>query len=77
MAFSTDSTSIVLVVVETSPLFIRPPLIPGVPSGPVVTIQYSIGPRPLFDLPAECFFVECRGALRIVRGDFKNVRFEA
>src|SRR6266850_2552636 len=28
-------------------------------------------PRPLFDLPAECFFVECRGALRIVRGDFK------
>src|SRR5882757_1395578 len=28
-------------------------------------------PGPFFDLPAESFLVECRGALRIVRGNFK------
>src|SRR5713226_2098215 len=43
-AVSTESTLIVLVVVLTSVFFMRPPLIPGVPSAPVVTIQYSMGP---------------------------------
>src|SRR2546425_8857390 len=41
---STESTAIVFMVVLTSVFFIRPPLIPGIPSAPVVTIQYSMGP---------------------------------
>src|SRR5258707_9817368 len=38
-AASTESTPMVLVVVFTSAFFMRPPLIPGVPSAPVFTIQ--------------------------------------
>src|SRR5215469_15227930 len=52
---STESTPTVFVVVVTSPRFSIPPLIPGAPSAPVFTIQYSIEPSHLLNFhPNTC-----------------------
>src|SRR5215472_17966966 len=53
---STESTPTVFVVVVTSPRFIIPPLIPGAPSAPVFTIQYSIGPSHLSNFHPNTFW---------------------